>query len=48
MQFWDERMDETHLPHFTPSGIALTESVRETVSLPQFVLSHARDCTTFT
>ncbi len=44
-------------PCFTPSRIALTESARETVSLPQlgtlqlfflnFFLVRARDCTTF-
>ncbi len=41
-------------PCFTPSGIALPESARETVSLPRlamlfsFLLSRARDFTTFT
>ncbi len=45
MKEWRKRI----CPCFTPSRIALTDSARETVSLPQFFfLSHARDYTTFT
>ncbi len=46
MKEWRKRI----IPCFTPSRIALTDSARETVSLPHFLffLSHARDCTTFT